>query len=88
MHAVPWVDYYTVTIHHYHYDADVVQVEEACTLLLRRLLIIILLGTTADQTLIQYTDNLMVNREVKQLRGTMGWGMTAVLLLYPTTSNT
>ena len=31
-HAVPSVDYRTVTIHHYHYYADVAQVEGACTL--------------------------------------------------------
>ena len=31
-HAIPWVGYCTITIHHYHYYADVVQVEEARTL--------------------------------------------------------
>ena len=31
MPAVPWVDYYTVTLHHYHYYAAV-QIESACTL--------------------------------------------------------
>ena len=71
MHAVPWVDYYTATIHLYRYYADAVRVEAACNqhkvlpgaLLLGLLTMqLLLVSATTDQTLIQYTDNLMVNR--------------------------
>ena len=67
MHATPWVDYYTVAVHTTINSttlADVVQVGAACTLqnatwyttvVLRLptvLLLILLISTTADHTLI------------------------------------
>ena len=86
MHAVPWVDYHTVTIH---------TLEATCplqnTVLLRRTTTTTIYTTTKyycwSMTKRSYnTDNLKVKREVKQPRGTIGWGMATILLLYTTTT--
>ena len=78
MHAVPWVDYYYYIPSQYTAmiatQIYVGPVEAACTrqsttwcttTAATITILLLLIGRTADQTLIQYPDNLMVNREVK-----------------------